>query len=115
MKTTVVGVWLEEEGYDSFPLFRVVAKLFLVVAVLSFSPHGHLHEPEKCKHNGADILCHDRKRNPRSHFVRVVGARDQVEQIGERIACNKICCTYNNTIESLCSKPAIHKVMFLRL
>lgn len=66
-------------------MFGVVLEFFFVVAMLAQGPNGHLTESSEHKQSSRKTLCHDREREPGTHFVGVVRAGNKVEEAGEGV------------------------------
>lgn len=78
-------LYLDEEGKDGLSAFGVVLELLLVVAVLAQGPQSHLVCAGKAEQSSWNALGHDGEGDPGSDFIGVVGARDELEEDGERI------------------------------
>ena len=63
-----------DEWNNRFALFRIfVGEFFLVGAMFLLRPDSHLESSRDREQNSRQRLRHQRKANPRAHFVRVVG------------------------------------------
>jgi hypothetical protein len=76
---------LEHEWNDGFALLWVVFEFFLVVAVFSKGPHGHLVHTGCSEEVSWQALSHDGERQPRAELVSVVGAWNEVEETSQRV------------------------------
>lgn len=74
---------LEHERNDCFAFLRVIFELFLVVAVFAECPYRHLVHSGSSKEVSRQALRHDGEREPSAKLVKVVGARDEVEESGQ--------------------------------
>jgi len=79
-------VWfLNQEWNDGLATLWIRVKFLLVVAMLAKSPHGHLIHASNGKDERWQSLGHDGEREPSAELVRVVRARDKVEEPSERV------------------------------